>query len=86
MRPDHLDHFGRQILLRGALLDAIDDLLNAPLHDGAFARRHLELPSAIDVAETLGDQIDERRVDAVDLGAHFRHVGAFPGPFRVHRC
>ena len=65
---DHLDHFGRHALLGSARLDPVDDLLNAPLHDGAFARRHLQLPGAIDVAEALGDEVDERRIDAVDLG------------------
>ena len=36
----------------------------------------LELPGAVDVAEALGDEVDEGQVDAVDLGPHLAHVAA----------
>src|SRR5262249_36857135 len=63
-------HIGRA----GAHL--VDHLLVAPRHARLLPGLELELPGALDVAEALRDQADERGIDAVDLLAHLGEVGA----------
>src|SRR5690606_41707597 len=60
----------------------VDHLLDAPGH-GRFARVLLKPPGAFDIAEALGNEIDERGVDPVDLGTDLVHVRALGGALRV---
>src|SRR5688572_23972483 len=80
--PQRLGQLRWQALLGGARLHLVDDLLDAP-GNVRLSWIGLELPGAVDVAEALRNQIDERGVDAVDLIAHLPHVGTFPRAFRV---
>src|SRR5262249_49321939 len=61
----------------------VDHLLNAPWH-ARLSRRQLELPGAIDIGETLADEVDQACVDTVDLGPHLLHVLAILGLARRH--
>src|SRR5262249_4849962 len=59
--------------------DLVDHLLVAPGHARLLLGGQFQLPGPLHIAEALGDEINERPVDAVDFGAHRGHVAAFGG-------
>src|SRR5215218_9678883 len=75
--PQRLGQLRWQALLAGANFHLVDHLLDTP-GNVRISGLGLQLPGAVDVAEALGDEVDKRGVDAVDLVAHLAHVGAVP--------
>src|SRR5262249_36728708 len=79
LSPKRFDEIGRHALLLGPGAPLVDHLLVAPGHARFLARLELELPRTLDVAEALGDQVDEGVVDTVDLDTDLGEVGALGG-------
>src|SRR5581483_5112803 len=74
--PERLGEIGRHSPVARACAYLVDHLLVAPGHVGLLPRLELELPGPLHIAETLGNQVDERRIDAIDLDANLGHVAA----------